>query len=385
MARILFITEKYPPAVGGVAVSAARISATLGRIGHEVHVLALSRTQDAGTVVRENPSAGVVVHRFGESRNIDFTMQQATNFLEWLHQRVKFDLVWGHYVASAGFLAAWFARLNGVKSVMAIRGNDFDRQIFPPGDLARLQWCLGNCSEIVTVSADLARKVSAFSGRKSRVLPNVVDTGLFRPGEARNDLKEQYGISPDELVLLFSGELRAKKGLKFLMQAFRDTLVRRPARLLVVGEVRGRDLGEFERHLADDTDAAAHVTVTGALSDAQDVAHHLQLADVCLVPSLWDGLPNSLLEAMASGVPVVASDAGAIPELITDGVSGWLVPKTHLHQLADRIDAVMAMPGARRQTIVDAAREHVCRYYSPAVEESNLRQLLDDVAGAEVD
>jgi glycosyltransferase involved in cell wall biosynthesis len=239
--------------------------------------------------------------------------------------------------------------------------------LFPPGDLARLEWCLRNASRLVAVSADLARKVRVLVDRDATVLPNAVDTAVFAPG-----LPRARGA---EAVLGFSGELRAKKGLPFLLQAVDHVRRHMPARLLVIGEVRGGDRGEWERLLIG-LGLADAVSVTGHLNHPADVAAALRSCDLFLLPSLWEGMPNGLLEAMAAGVPVVASDAGGIPEILEDGVNGVLVPRTHLHQFGPRALDVLRMPEARRGELIKAALRTVSVRHSPEVERANLQALL---------
>src|SRR5205823_6026447 len=120
---------------------------------------------------------------------LDFTLQQALNFIEWLHGRQRFSVIWGHYLHLAGFLATWVGRRCAIPSVLAVRGNDLDRLLFPPGDFARLEWCLRSCDRIVTVTADLAAKVRAVVDRRAVVIPNAVDTTLFHPGPKPADLQ----------------------------------------------------------------------------------------------------------------------------------------------------------------------------------------------------
>lgn len=378
--QILFVTENFPPAIGGVAISSDRISRALVAMGHKVEVFVLSRDLPSGVARTEELSDGLRVHRLGRAKSDDFSLQQAMNFLEWLHGRCGFDLVWGHYATQPGFLATWFAENNGLKSVLAVRGNDLDRQVFPPGDFSRIQWCLDRASEVVAVSEDLGKKIRTLSKRQPFVLRNVVDTTVFSPGERPTDLVEEYSIRNEETVVVFSGELRAKKGTPFLLRAFDEVRKRRPARLLILGAVRSGDRGEFERLVVSIGDAKADIIQTGHIEDRTEVARHLQLGDVFLLPSLWDGMPNSLLEAMAAGVPVVASDAGAIPEVIKDGVTGLLVPKTHLHHMSERVDALFAMPSNQRQGMVDAARACVENEFAPEIEVEQLGRLLDQIA-----
>lgn len=375
--RILFATDNYPPEIGGVAASAGRISKSLARMGHTVEVLVLARDLPAGLAERHLLDEQLIVHRFGRSKNIDFTLQQATIFLEWLDRQSPFDLIWGHYLQTAGFLAAWLGRLWKRRSVVAVRGNDLDRLLFPPGDFARLRWCLESASQIVTVTADLAAKVEALVGRTAQVVPNSVDASIFTPGEKPADLLERYAIRPEEVVLVFSGELRAKKGLVFLIHALRELAQRRPVRLVVIGEVRPKEQGDYQTALASTPELANHITITGHIPHAHEVARHLRLADVFLLPSLWEGMPNGLLEAMAAGVPVLASDAGGIAEVLVDRESGFVVPRTHLHHLAPRVEEILAMTGARRKLITDFARQKVLTAHSLAAEEAALAKVLE--------
>ena len=376
--RILFLSERFPPDIGGVAASAGRISRSLADLGHALHVITLTRSLPAGSVERNSLGPGRLLYRLGQSKNLDFTLQQAITFLEYLHQQEPFNLLWGHYVQTAGFLAAWLGRRLGVPSLLSLRGNDFDRQVFPPGDFARLQWCVTHATHLVSVSRDLADKVRALVDRTPIVLANAVDTGVFCPGPRPDDLAGPLGLPGGEMILGFSGELRAKKGLPFLLAALKEVREHRPARLLVIGEVRQGDRGEFERvRVGMGLDDA--VTITGHLTEPVDVARHLRLCDLVLLPSLWEGMPNSLLEAMACGTAVLASDAGGIPEIIQDGVNGLLVPKTHLHQLGRRIRDWLTLSEEQRWQTAAAARRTIEAHHSLAVESEALARL---VAGA---
>jgi glycosyltransferase involved in cell wall biosynthesis len=373
--HILFLAERFPPDIGGVAISAGRISRSLARLGHAVHVVTLTRELRAGSVERRDLGEGVLLYRLGQSKNLDFSLQQALTFLEWLHTQERFALIWGHYAGTAGFLAAWLGKRLGIDSVLAVRGNDFDRQVFPPGDLARLDWCLRHSTQLVAVSADLAGKIRCLVDRKAIVLPNAVDTDLFQPGPRPVELAQSLGLVGEETVLGFSGELRAKKGLPFLLEALAIVRQQVPARLLVIGAVRGDDQGELERGcLGLGLEGCLHVT--GHLDRPAAVARHLLSCDVFLLPSLWEGMPNGLLEAMACGVPVVGSDAGGIPEILNDGVNGVVVPRTHLHQLGRQILNLLALPAAQRRELARAARQTVLDRHSLATERAALAELL---------
>jgi glycosyltransferase involved in cell wall biosynthesis len=325
--------------------------------------------RDAGT-----PGA----YRIGRYREWDTTMPHTLNLLDWLASTAPYDLVWGHYLSLAGFLAVWFGRLHGFRSIVSIRGNDLDRDVFPPGDFARLQWTLTHAGCITAVTRELARKAQALSGREDVLeLKNVVDSGRFCPApEAGAAVRAKLGIGAEETVLGFCGELREKKGLTHLMDALLEVRKTRPARLLLIGDVRPSEAARLLQWIGPGRLEKEYVLVTGQLATADAVNAHLQACDVYLQPSLWDGMPNALLEAMAAGCGCIASDAGGIPEIITPGVDGIIVPRWQLHRLAEAVlEWLQADPNYREQ-MRHAARQRMVKAFSLAGERAALQDIL---------
>jgi glycosyltransferase involved in cell wall biosynthesis len=261
-----------------------------------------------------------------------------------------------------------------------VRGNDFDRALFPPGDFARLQWTLERASLVTTVSQDLARKVEVLSHRTEGVvtLPNAVDSEVFTAVDVteNNKLREALGMEPESVVLGFSGELREKKGQRFLLEALSTVQRHRPAHLLIIGEVRSSDEATLQSFRAQDPVAAERIIITGHLANPADVARHLRLCDVFLLPSLWEGMPNALLEAMACGCCCIASDAGGIPEVMTHGENGFLIPRSQLHRLGEAVLECLDLGVAERRQVGVAAREFVRSHFSLTQEQQNLQKII---------
>jgi glycosyltransferase involved in cell wall biosynthesis len=376
MKRLLFITEHFPPDLGGVAVSANRIVTALCGLGVRVDVIAWTRALQPGVVDSsgENPR----VFRVGRYREWDNTFPHTMNLCDWLYSGASYDRIWGHYLAPAGFFAAWLGRLNGTLSIVSIRGNDLDRDMFPPGDFARLFWTLEHATVVTAVTEELSRKVTALAGRKDVVhLPNSVDHEVFRPEPAPAGLREQLGIQPDEFVLGFCGELREKKGLHEILNALRQVRAKRPACLLIIGEVRPSQMPKLFEYTSTEPLPTHRILVTGALAGGpRAVNQHLQLCDVYLQPSLWDGMPNALLEAMAAGCGCIASDAGGIPEIITPGVDGVIVPRWQLHRLSEAILEWANASEAHRRGMREAARGRVVENFNFDRERLRLRSLV---------
>ena len=384
--RLLFITERFVPDLGGVSRSASRTVAALARLGIDVEVLSWSRSLPAGErdtykMPREASSGSVVVHRMGLFANLDYSLQHTVTLLESLHRSVPFDGVWGHYLSPAGFLSVLFANTVGIPATVSARGNDVDMLTFPPGDFARLTWTLERARSVTAVSADLERKIRVLvpGVQRVRIVHNSVDLDLFRSAEAEDSLKTSLGILQDEAVLGFTGELRHKKGISPMLAAFRQVRRVRPVCLLVIGEVRVRDQALLTSFAAEDPDARSRLIVTGHLENQHDIVRHLRLCGLFLQPSYWDGLPNSVLEAMACERVVLASDAGGIPEAIEHGRSGFLLPRMELARLGDAILELLSISIRQRQQIGLTARRRVEEHFSAACEANALKGALDDL------
>lgn len=389
MPVLLMMTERFAPDLGGVARSAARTAASISRLGWQVHVLAWTKTLPPGALDSDEMD-GVTVHRLGLFSNLDLSMQHTSNVLEWLHGEHCFDAVWGHYVYPAGYMAVVFAEMAGIPSTVSARGNDIDRLMFPPGDFARLMWTLQRATAISSVSEDLASKIQMLLGAPCQtvVVPNAVDADVFeavedatvedatRNSKATSLLRSKLGISENEAVLGFCGELRHKKGLPFLLAALAEVRQHRSACLLVIGAVRPREQAHLSTFAIEHPESASRIIVTGHLDSPDEVARHLRLCDVVLQPSVWDGMPNAVLEAMSCGRIVIASDAGGIPELVDHNVNGFLVPKALLHQLGVAVEEVLQLPRDRKLELQRQARQTIIDHFQADTEAIQLKKVL---------
>lgn len=380
--RLLFSTERFSPDIGGLASSANRITERLCQLNIEVDVLAWSRYLQPGEVreeiINQESIPNLRVYRVGLYRQWDMTMPQTLNILDWLHKSHAYDAVWGHYIFPSGFLATWFASLQGITSTVSVRGNDIDQAMFPPGDFARLQWTLQTADLITAVSADMARKIQLLTQREDvLVLKNAVDTEIFYPSLPVPNLRTSLGIAAEEIVLGFSGELREKKGQQFLLNALTRVRKQRPACLLIIGEVRPSQEALLQLYATQFPEDAQRIIITGHLPDPKTVAEHLRLCDIYLQPSLWDGMPNALLEAIACGCFCIASDAGGIPEIVEHGKNGFLLPRSQLHQLGDAVLECLDLSPSIRSQISLSARDRILSDFSLEPEKFRLQVLIN--------
>jgi phosphatidyl-myo-inositol dimannoside synthase len=271
----------------------------------------------------------------------------------------RYDVVHAHWVVPNAAMVTDVVEAHRVPFVVSAHGSDVflaERSALA-GLLARR--ALAAAARVTACSEDLRRRTVALGAREAwtRTVPYGVDLEAFAPpaadpaAEAR--LRERLGARPGTALVLAMGRLVEKKGLGTLVEAAAGLT---EARVAIAG---AGDLREsLARRIAE---TGAPVTLAGPL-DRGDVAAALALAEVVAVPSVVDragnvdGLPNTLLEAMAAGRAIVASRVAGIPDVIVDGVNGLLVAPGDPAALRAALVRLLADEGLRTR-LGRAARE----------------------------
>jgi glycosyltransferase involved in cell wall biosynthesis len=219
---------------------------------------------------------------------------------------------------------------------------------------------------LIAVSTDVRKDLRRWYGRhvaaKCRVVPNGLDAGHFRPDPAlREAARRRFGIDQQDLVLLSLGRITTEKGHHLAVEALKNMSdARRKLVLMVVGA--GPGLERLRRQVANEGLQAA-VIVVGPVDNRQTVDYY-NCADVFLMPTLTvEGLPYVLLEAMACGLPVVATRLGGNTNVIVNGQNGLLVEPGNKDQLTDALDRLCRSAGLRRR-LAAAARETIRKKYT---------------------
>jgi glycosyltransferase involved in cell wall biosynthesis len=259
-----------------------------------------------------------------------------------------------------------------VPSVVSARGNDLERAVFDPARLAHILYALQHAGAITSNATELAKKARALvPGLQVTVIPNGIDTEHFKPLPRNKILSESLGLIKEaRRVIGFAGELREKKGLRSLLNAYAQINKEAPATLLIVGDIRaGEDRQIFEEFKLSNPDA--NMIVTGYVSQ-NDLPVYYSLMDVFIHPSLRDGLPNALLEAMACEKAVIATPVGGITDAVTDCETGRFVRTNTASELAEAIQELLDNEALRKK-LGSAARQIVERKFTLQAElEGNL-------------
>jgi glycosyltransferase involved in cell wall biosynthesis len=235
------------------------------------------------------------------------------------------------------------------------------------------RWSLRRAAHVVTTNYRFARLLRSRGLDRGTitVLHNAVRD--MQASDAEVDaLRRRFGLSRADRVVLSVGRLSREKGQEHLVRAAVGWPGR--PRLVIVGD--GPDRPRLER-LTRELGCADTVVFAGL---TPNVAPFYQLADVFVLPSLSEGSPNVLLEAMAAGLPIVATDVGGIPEIVADGVNALLVPPRDVEALACAVKMLLS-DLARCERLGSVARFTVSQRYTPEKRAAALAGVYARLAG----
>lgn len=369
--RILWITERYPPAKGGMAVSCARQVRGLRRRGVRVDVLVMDRSAgDVQVQARDNGDDIFVGHTLTDAVGPNL----AWNAVAERHSREPYACTVGFGASWPGYLATTFAAWMEVGAAVLVRGNDLDRDWFLPRRGGWVREALSRARAIGAVSPEKVRRISRLYPGKTVVwTPNGVDAARWRllpsDEQRRDEVRSMLGGDKRRIVGLF-GDLKAKKGVTFWLEAVRDAGLLSHIGLLVVGQ-----LDPVTSRILDDP-ALAPRNIRIPFSPPDELAGLYAACDFVALPSSFDGMPNVLLEAMACGVIPIASSAGAMGELITDGETGFLFRPENREAAGQATSRALALSDEEKPAVSARAKAMVGERFTLARELDVLLDLL---------
>jgi len=349
---------------GGMEVHGRTLTRELAAGGHDVTVIT-SRHPSGVTCERQE---GVEIQYLNEttfaSQKSNWARECFKRF-KVLHQAKAFDVLCCQQAVAPRALMN-FAELHGVPVVIIIEGlaglvflSEVSQTVSHHkgyGQLGKrflsflyyyLRWELPGvrkCDALIAVSDEVARSIRNWCGvgaDKVYTVYNGADTHAFAPSENSRELvRRQYGFAPDDGLIVFLSQVTKQKGLHLLINCLPDVLAQHSrTKLLVVGE---GDYLDDARRLVEAMTLQSHVVFAGAVPHERS-ADYLNAADLYVLPTLrQEGLPFSLVEAMACQKPVIASRIGGIPSIVVHGINGLLVTPNDIESLGQAIVQVLA-------------------------------------------
>ncbi len=377
--KVVFFAPHSPGERGGVANATARIAGQATARGEEVHLVCWSKhAPPGGCVTREKQ--GLFEHHVGRQGDTERDLMALVEHGGSVIQRSSADLVHGIYASDAGYAGVLAAQLAGAASILSLRGNDVDRGLFRADQFHFVKHAVERATRVSGVSRELCHKASQVFERAVHHVTNSVDTQLFKPEEPDNSLRAAIPLESGARVLAFVGELREKKGMRFLLPAFAELSRSMPLQLLLIGGVRRDAQAAFAAFEATAPDAAARIKVLEYSGSPKRLCRLLSLCDLLVFPSLFEGTPNAVLEAMSAARPVLATRVGGHADLIDHGVTGALLDPRDLDQLPDAILECLDNP--ERERWGKRAREFVVQAHAPALESEAYGRLYAEARAA---
>ena len=391
MSRILLLSWEYPPIVeGGLARHVRKLSEALVALGTEVHVL----TRGDETLPADESMNGVIVHRVREPGR----PRELGEFVTWIEHmnadmlaagvelgdRWDFDLVHGHdwLVAVAGDHLAKRFRCPFVTTIHATEYGRHQGWVdkHPQSHIHGVEnWMANRADRVITCSHYMRGHVADIYGLdedRITVIPNGIDPGDLIPVDDLDTLRGRFA-APDEQLVILVGRLVYEKGFQLALEALPPIIERLGnVRFLVAGS--GTHEAELKRQAAE-LGLLEHGTFLGWIGD--DVLHSLyRIADLCVVPSLYEPFGLVALEAMASGCPCIVADTGGLSEVVPGGDRVGLRfnggDAEHLGVMIER----MLTDAALRERLVAEAGEHILRFDWTDIARRT-QQLYADVLG----
>jgi glycosyltransferase involved in cell wall biosynthesis len=353
-------TEFYP-LVGGMQTHTLQLSRHLQRQG--VRILVVTRRYNS--LLSFEYVEGIPVYRLftwdrswaGASLSFSWA---AIRFL--IKHRAQYQIIHSHQVFSPATIGLLGQGLLGKKMVVNPHGGGHTGDVYRLCErrFGRLRLALlrdrADC--FVAISQEIEEELEQIGvpQAKIRSIPNGVDTDYFTSSDEKQKryLKNSLNL-PEGQIVSFVGRLVPAKNVNALLDAW-DQILDTGATLLILGD--GPQRARLEA-LCRDRRLTDSVLFVG---NVENVVQYLQCSDVYVLPSLTEGLPIALLEAMACSLPVVASAVGGVPQVVEDGVNGFLVPPGNVRDFQDKLKGLLRDGELRHQMGNQARRTVVSRY-----------------------
>ena len=409
--RILVSTHVYPPRfVGGAELMAHELALALTRRGHEVRVFAGDLD---GPVARgqrlDDRLDGLMVHRVGlDPRDYDPAWQnlvhpEVDRHLAAVLDEFRPDIIHAHNLMGLSLRLPALAADRGIRTIVTL--HDFwgiclrNTLMRPDGSMCQdtsacrqclpanegpdavnlpmrlrkdaIELALSSVAAFVSPSRFLAERYLAWGLPASRmnVIPNGIDTAPFA---------QVARIASDAVRILYVGYLGLHKGVSDLVDAVAAMQNRSQVQLTFVGI--GPEEAALRKRVADA--GLSQVAFAGRIPPERMPQAYAE-ADILVLPSVWaENQPVSIMEAMASGVAVVASRIGGIPEIIEDDVTGRLVEAGDVAMLAGVLDDLASAPSRRAELVCNARAQVANRSF--AAQAATIEALLGDVLSQKV-
>jgi len=337
--KVLFFNYEYPPLGGGAGNATFYILREFSKI-HDLKVDLITSSID-GQYHEEKISSNITIYRIdiGKNKNnLHFQSKKDLIIYSWkayflarkLCRKNKYDLTHSFFSVPCGFISYLLKISLKTPYIVSLRGADvpgyserFSSLYVILRPLVRLIWT--HASFVVSNSQGLKNLATKTNQRQEIiVIPNGIDTNQFQP-------RLETSSRDNNFKILCVSRITERKGIKYLIKATR--YLPEKAILEIIGE--GNEKEKLDK-LADDLKLEDRINFLG-LDNHDDLPEIYSQADIFVLPSLNEGMSNTILEALASGLPIIATDTGGTKELLTDGKNGFIIKMKDSQDISEKI------------------------------------------------
>ncbi|MBC7262136.1 MAG: glycosyltransferase family 4 protein [Chloroflexi bacterium] len=400
--NICLVSQFYPPDTGGGGIAAYiyYLAQGLRRRGHTIYVISKSNGHSAPFIEQD----GIAVYRLKQPDTpyrltlLPLVGRQWRGFvffaysckvrrlLQTIARQVHIDIVEYADIAAEGFM---HPSQHGIPYVVKLHTPHFVLKRFYSQrqmnfDTRLIEWMekrfILRANEVISPSHSLADIVAAEYGlpvERIKIVRNPIDTDFFKPSECSDS-----SARDDEPTILYVGRLEAIKGAHVFAKAIPLIIRAKPeTRFVFLGADRKNAFGrsmqmELQEYLRD-RGVLSHTEFRGHAAPAVFLQYYRQ-ATICVIPSLFENCPYTLLEAMSCGKPVVASNAHGMAEIVDHGETGLLFEPGNAESLANAVITLLDDPAYRTQ-LGNRAREKMLKKYALAAVAERTEQVYSRV------
>jgi len=368
--RPLLITETYPPDRGGMAQSCDRIVRGLRARGLAADVVHVS-ARYKGVQVEEQQGGRLV--RAEAAQDLPHSLNLLWQVLSHAAAGCTHVMAFGGTVPllCAPAFAAWLE----LPLVTMLRGNDFDVGVFCPRRGPVLREALARSAAVCVVTSDHQRRVAKlFPNVRVSLVANGIDARAFAVldmDRSRSQSFRDAQVDADRRVIGLFGQLKQKKGGTAFLEALCASPLRGRAHLLIVGELEA-PLAERLQQMQPEV-----ASTQQPFMDRLELLPWYAACDLVALPSHYDGLPNVLLEGGALGLPVLASSAGGMADVLQGESAAFTFDPGDVDGCGRALDHALGAPADQLRRVGRALQTRVLEHYTAQQEAARYRTLLE--------
>lgn len=320
--KIAIVSLLFPPkSIAGTEIASYNLAKNLSKRGHEIHVIT---SKEEGLSKFDNRD-GFYVHRliFPQVRFLGLILFSVQVFLCLRKINPQIVHIQKTEMGIPGFLAK---KILKKRYIVYCRGSE----VYFPWQFKDLisKVVFANASAVIALTKHMKMELRKNYNVEIFVIPNGIDLKKFL------NIQKEDTTSNGEKIVLYVGSLRPVKGVKYLIEAMRIVIKNKPdTKLVIVGDGTEREQLEM---LVRSLKLGRYIKFVGMVPN-ENVPEYMISSDIFVLPSLSEGFPNVILEAMASGLPIICTEVGGMREIIKEGENGFMVSTKNIEELSEKV------------------------------------------------